>query len=96
MRPKILQVEALEKYKINIRLADGVEGILDLSGCAGKGVFQRWNEDGNFFKVFVNPQGGAVPWPNEIDINACNAYCTIRNVSPEEYFGKQPSRATHL
>lgn len=96
MRPRITAVEALEKYKVDVTFDDGVKGILDLSGCAGKGVFQSWEEDDNFFKVFINPQGGAITWPNEIDIDTYNAYCIIKGISPEQFFRKQSSHATHL
>lgn len=95
MRPKISAVEATEKYKLNIRFHDGVAGELDLSDCAGVGVFKNWDENENFFKVFINPENGAITWPNEIDIDTYNAYCTIKGISPEQLFMKQPSHATH-
>jgi hypothetical protein len=38
--PKVISVIALEKYKIRIKFNDDTEGVLDLSDCAGKGVFK--------------------------------------------------------
>ena len=92
--PKIISVEALEKYKLNLRFSDGTEGVYDVEDVAGKGVFKVWDVDENFFKVFINEESGAISWPGEIDIDTVNAYCTIKNISPESYFKKQMNYAT--
>ena len=86
MRIKPVFVKAIEKYKIFIRFNDETEGVYDLSNCAGKGVFKTWEEDDNFFKVFISNESKAITWPHEIDIDTYNAYCTIKGISPAEFF----------
>ncbi|MGN6267199.1 MAG: DUF2442 domain-containing protein [Ginsengibacter sp.] len=85
---KIISVEALQKYKLSLRFSDGTEGVYDVEDIAGKGFFKIWDVDENFFKVFINREG-AISWPGEIDIDTMNAYCTIKKISPENYFQKQ-------
>ena len=34
-----IKVEPLSRYRLRVRYADGVEGIIDLSGQVGRGVF---------------------------------------------------------
>lgn len=96
MRPKIEKVEALSKYKLHVKFQDGVQGVLDLSDCAGKGVFSSWDEDDNFFTVFISSESGAITWPGEIDIDTYNAYCIIKGISPEDYFQQKEAHATNL
>lgn len=96
MRPKIESVEALSKYKLHVVFKDGVKGVLDLWDCAGKGVFKSWDDNENFFNVFISPESGAITWPNEIDIDTYNAYCTIKGISPEQYFEQTETHAKNF
>jgi hypothetical protein len=95
MRIKILSVKALEKYKLFIQFNEGSEGVLDLEELSGKGVFKSWDEDDNFSKVFIRDESGAITWPDEIDIDTLNAYFTIKNIDPEEYFKGEKKHAAH-
>lgn len=93
--PKIISVEALEKYKIKVIFSDEIQGIYDVSDLAGNGVFKIWDTDDNFFKVFINKESGAISWPGEIDLDRINAYCIIKGISPERFFDNQIKYATH-
>ena len=46
---KLVEVEVLSGYRVRLRYADGVEGDVDLSDVAGRGVFEAWN-DRSFFE----------------------------------------------
>ena len=83
--PKVVSVKALEKYKVFVTFDDGVSCILDLHSLAGKGVFSYWEENDNFNKVFVHPDLHCITWPGELDIDTINAYCTIREINPEDF-----------
>jgi hypothetical protein len=87
--PKIVSVEPVEKYRVKVKFADGIQGIYDVSDLAGKGVFKIWDKDDNFFKVFISKESGAISWPGEIDIDTINTYCTIKGISPDTYFDNQ-------
>ncbi len=86
----------MEKYKLFVQFDDGTEGLLELDDCAGKGVFLSWDENDNFFNVFISPESGAITWPGEIDIDTYNAYCTIKGITPEEYFTKRKAYAPNF
>jgi len=96
MRIKIKSVRAMEKYKIFIQFNEGSEGILNLQDLTGKSVFKSWDVNNNFSKVFISDESGAITWPEEIDIDTLNAYFTIKNINPEEYFKKERTHASHL
>ena len=53
---RIEAVEARPGYRIWIRFADGVEGEVGLSELVGHGVFQSWNDPGEFAKVFIDEE----------------------------------------
>lgn len=93
--PKITSVEAIAKYKLKIHFADGTQGIYEISDLAGHGVFKSWDIDNNFFKVFISKESGAISWPGEIDIDTINAYCTIKEISPDKYFNSKIKYATN-
>ena len=92
--PKIISVEALEKYKLKLRVDDSAEGVYEISDLAGHGVFKAWDVDNNFFKVFVDNESRAISWPGEIDIDTVNAYCTIKGIFPEKFFNRSTTYAT--
>ena len=50
-----------------VRFADRVEGEVDLSEPAGKGVFAPLADEGFFATVFVD-ELGALGWPNGADL----------------------------
>lgn len=81
---KIKEVKPLDNFKIQINYEDGVEGIVDLSYLAGKGVFSFWNEPGNFNKVHIDKESGAVAWNKEIDICPDSLYMKLTGKKLEE------------
>ena len=54
---KAVQVEALADHRVRIRFEDGVEGIADLRGFIGRGVFRIWDEEGVFERVRIGSSG---------------------------------------
>ncbi|MFN8485771.1 MAG: DUF2442 domain-containing protein [Anaerolineae bacterium] len=41
---QLVEVRALDGYRLWLRYADGVEGVVDLSDHVGKGVFAAWED----------------------------------------------------
>ena len=80
-----VDIMPLTAYKLHIRYEDGVEGEIDLSHLAGKGVFALWNDPGAFEKVLIGP-GGAVCWSDEVDLCPDALYLEITGKSPEDVF----------
>ena len=82
---KPVHVKPLPDYKLHLRYEDGVEGEVDLSHLAGKGVFALWNNPGAFEKVSIGPSG-AIRWNDEVDICPDALYLEITGKSPEDVF----------
>ena len=58
-------VEPRDGYRIWLRCADGVEGEVDLSAVAGKGVFAGWLKPGFCNRVHVS-EWRSIVWGEEI------------------------------
>jgi hypothetical protein len=83
--PKIKAVTAIRKYLLHVEFTDGTKGDYDAGFLAGKGVFKLWDNNNNFFKVFIDADSGAISWPGELDIDTINVYCTIKNIDADSY-----------
>lgn len=83
--PKAILATSLGKYKLRLSFDDRVEGIVDLSDMAGKGVFAAWDKDDNFSKVFIDKESGAIAWPCNIDIDTLNCYLQIKEMTYSQY-----------
>lgn len=83
--PVVTQAKPLENYRVWLHFSDGVEGIADLSGFVGKGVFATWDTGGTFQQVRVG-EGGGVQWGDQIDLCPDGLYLTITGKTPEELF----------
>jgi hypothetical protein len=80
-----VEVKALSDYRIWIRFADGVEGEVDLSHLAGRGVFSSWRDEAVFQQVHIGP-GGEIAWSEEIDLCPDSIYMKLTGKPPEEVF----------
>lgn len=69
--PAPVHAEAREGFCIWVRFDDGVEGEVDLSGIAGRGVFSAWDDRDFFETVHPHPERRAVAWgmDHAIDID---------------------------
>ena len=81
LRP--LQVEARDGYRIWVRFDDGVEGEVDLSSRAGRGVFRVWDRPGAFEAVSVTPHR-TIRWTEDAELCADALYLDITGRDVEE------------
>ena len=88
---KPVAVKPLSGYKLHVRYDDGIEGEVDLSHLAGKGVFALWNDPGAFERVSIGP-GGAICWNDEVDLCPDALYLEITGKSPEDMFPSVKAR----
>ena len=58
--PVLKAVKPLENFCLYVKYSDGVEGKVDLSEFAGKGVFNLWNDYRQFEKVTIGSSGELV------------------------------------
>jgi len=83
---RITTVKAIKPYTIWVQYNDGVEGEIDLSHLAGKGVFAAWNKTGEFEKAHLDPESGAVAWGSDLDICPDTLYLQLTGKTAAEYF----------
>jgi hypothetical protein len=79
------KIEPLAGYRIRLTYPDGTEGVIDLSGDVGRGVFAPLADEAFFRTVHIG-QYGQIAWSEDIEICADSAY--------EEITGK-PAEASH-
>ena len=84
---QIVEVRVLPGYRLWIRYRDGVEGEVDLSDLAGRGVFAAWNER-RFFEDVRIDESGALAWGNHLDLCPDALYLRLTGKTPEEVFPK--------
>jgi hypothetical protein len=82
---KPTSVTALPGYRLRIRYLDGVEGEVDLSRLAGKGVFALWNDPAAFESVSIG-SGGEIRWNDTVEVCSDALYLEITRKSPEDVF----------
>ncbi|MGH9319801.1 MAG: DUF2442 domain-containing protein [Vicinamibacteria bacterium] len=82
---KVLEVRALPGYKSRVRYEDGVEGEVDLSRLAGKGVFSAWTDRTFFEKVHVSPHG-SIAWTDDVELCTDSIYLELTGKKPEDLF----------
>ena len=81
--PTPIEVKPREGYKIWLRYEDGVEGEVDLSDVAGKGVFSAW-DDRAFFESARLDESRAVRWGEDIDVCSDAIYMEITGKTVDE------------
>ena len=75
---RVVSAEYIRDYKLRLRFADGVEGVVDFSRWLHGEVFQPLTNKRQFKRFFI--AGGTVCWPNGADI----APETLRTVADAE------------
>ena len=92
VRLRPVDVEPRAGFCIWLRYEDGVEGEIDLSDVAGKGVFAAWL-DRDFFEDVRIGELGEIAWRNEIDLCPEALYLEITGKSPEEIWPRLKKRS---
>ena len=82
---KLVEIKPLPNYRMWLKYADGVEGVVDFSGDVGKGVFKYWSDPKNFENVHIG-ESGEVSWTETIDVCADSLYLKITGKQAEDIF----------
>jgi hypothetical protein len=85
--PVPVEVRPLKNYRLNIKFSDGVQGEVDLSEFAGKGVFTLWNDYSQFEKVKIGASGELI-WNDEVDMDGLAIYLKLTGKKPEDVLPK--------
>jgi len=91
--PRPIAARPLPEYRLWLRYDDGVEGEVDLSDLAGRGVFEAWSRPGFFETVSIGDHG-AIAWGQDLDLCPDALYVQLTGKSPAEvYPGHRPDHA---
>lgn len=82
----ITHLKVLDRFRVWLRFDDGVEGEVDFSPLAGRGVFAAWNDLAVFQRAAIADQGRALGWPGEIDFCADALWLQVTRKQPEDLF----------
>ncbi len=80
MIPRIIHVQALSDYRLEIRFADGTAGVVSLKDRLFGPVFEPLKDPAVFAQAKVD-EYGAVCWPNGADLTPDALYEAIRTRS---------------
>ena len=84
MIAKPIEVKALDSYSIFVAFADGVQGAVDLTRLAHKGVFHDWDKNNLFAQVHIDDYG-AIAWNEAIDICPDKIYLQLKGLTFEQW-----------
>ena len=90
--PFLIDVKPLENFCLHVKYSDGVEGMVDLSEFAGKGVFVLWNDYNQFRKVTIGSSGELV-WNENVDMDGLGLYLRLTGKKPEDVLPKLQERS---
>ena len=82
---RIARVEVLPDYRVALSFANGVQGVVDLSDLAGRGVFALWNDYAEFRRVRIGDHGELV-WAEQVDLCPDSLYMKMTGKTPEDVF----------
>ena len=91
---KITGIKVLKNYRLHLVFDDGVQGTVNLSHLAGKGVFALWSERKMFEKVKIG-KGGELVWGDQIDLCPDSLYLKVTGKSPEDIFPALKRESMH-
>jgi hypothetical protein len=77
------KVEALPEYRLRLTYPDGVQGIIDLAGDVGRGVFTPLADEAFFRTVHIG-QFGQIAWSEDLEICPDAAYHEIADAAATE------------
>ena len=82
---KVIEVNVLDRYRLDLRFEDGTHGAVDLSHLVGKGVFRKWEDYQAFRQVKIGP-AGELAWGDDLDLCPDALYLKATGRQPEDIF----------
>jgi hypothetical protein len=89
MFPKLIDVQGLDNYRLALKYEDGTEGVADVSNLAHKGIFEEWERDNLFKKVYLDNESNAVAWNEDLDICPDSLYLKLLGITFQDWKQKE-------
>jgi hypothetical protein len=90
---KVIGVNPLQGYQLQVTFDDGVSGVIDLKRFIENGVFSVLQNEDTFNKVYTN--GYSIVWDDELEIDSLTVYAEILNKKPEDILTENLKYATN-
>lgn len=84
MIPKVIEVKALEGYRLWVRFRDGTAGTISLADELWGPVFEPLKDPQLFLQASVDPEFETVTWPNGADLAPEFLYQAARRGVPAD------------
>ena len=78
MIPRVVEVSALDDYKMWVRFHDGTSGTVDLSSQLWGPMFEPLRDKTLFGQACVHPELHTVTWPNGADLSPEYLYRAVQ------------------
>jgi Protein of unknown function (DUF2442) len=82
---KIISVNVLDDYRVDLTFEDGTRGQADLHELVGSGVFSLWNDYAVFRDVKIGDSGELL-WSETVDLCPDSLYMQVTGKSPSDVF----------
>ena len=77
------RIEALSGFRLRVTYPDGTDGVIDLSGDVGRGVFAPLADEA-FFRTVHLGRYGQIAWSEDLEICPDAAYQEIKDSTAAE------------
>ncbi|MEX0774233.1 MAG: DUF2442 domain-containing protein [Phycisphaeraceae bacterium] len=91
---RVTSVQPKSGFRLHVRFSDGVEGDIDLSHLAGRGVFQLWDQPGRFEQVRATDHG-SLAWSEDVEICADAVYLELTGKQARDIFPGLTGASSH-
>jgi hypothetical protein len=81
---KIIAIEVLDNYRVQLRFDDHVEGVVDFSSKPRTGVYAPWH-DYEFFRRARIGECGELIWNDQLDFCPDALWQQITGKSPDDH-----------
>lgn len=85
--PILIKAKPLRNYHVRVKYSDGVQGEIDLSKFARRGLFRSRKNYGQFKKVTIGPRGELI-WSDELGLDGLEIYLKLTGKNLEEVVSK--------
>ncbi len=82
---RIVRLQHLNDYWIELFFDNGEQGSVDLSHLAGKGVFSGWRDPANFHAASIGTRGELI-WPDGVELCPDSLYLRATGKKPADVF----------